>query len=106
MVRGCQPHTHPSKLEDYPLSAACSCLFNLFIAALHSWRLSLQLQPEDVPRCGDRDPPDMENSELIFENNKYKIFHCFAVEKYFGNINFKKIFKKILIWPTDMNSYF
>jgi hypothetical protein len=76
MVRGCQPHAHLSKLEDYPLSAACSCLFNLFIATLHCWRLSLQLQPEDAPCCGDRDPPDMENSKLliIFENTNIRYF--------------------------------
>jgi hypothetical protein len=30
----------PPKLEDHPLSAVHGCLFNIFTATLHSWRLS------------------------------------------------------------------
>jgi hypothetical protein len=42
------PHTTP-KLEDHPLSFIRGCLFNIFTAALHSWRPFLHLQPEDAP---------------------------------------------------------
>jgi hypothetical protein len=28
------------KLEDRPLLAVCDCLFNIFAATLHIWRLS------------------------------------------------------------------
>jgi hypothetical protein len=47
-----------TKLEDHPLFAR-SCLFNIFIATLHSWRLFLHLQPEYAPCCGDRDPSNV-----------------------------------------------
>jgi hypothetical protein len=47
------------KLEDHPLSFVCGCLFNIFSAMLHSWRPFLHLQPEDVPCCGDRNPPNI-----------------------------------------------
>jgi hypothetical protein len=50
------------KLEDNPLSFVCGCLLNIFTATLHSWRLFLHLQPEDVSCCGDRDPPTMASS--------------------------------------------
>jgi hypothetical protein len=42
------------KLEDHPLSAVCDCLFNIFAATFHVWRPFLQLQPEEVLCCGDR----------------------------------------------------
>jgi hypothetical protein len=29
-----------SKLEDHPLSDVCDCLFNIFVATLHTWRAS------------------------------------------------------------------
>ena len=45
-----------AKLEDHPLSTAFNCLFNVFAAILHIWRLFLHSQPEDMPWCGDRDP--------------------------------------------------
>jgi hypothetical protein len=47
------------KLEDHPLSFVLGCLFYIFAAALHSWRLFLHPQPEDAPCCGDRDPPNI-----------------------------------------------
>jgi hypothetical protein len=28
------------KLQDHPLSAVCDCLFNIFAATLHTWRVS------------------------------------------------------------------
>jgi hypothetical protein len=36
------------KLEDHPLSFIRGCLFNIFVAILHSWRPSLQPQPVRV----------------------------------------------------------
>jgi hypothetical protein len=48
------------KLEDYPMLSVCNCLFNISAANLNSCRPFLHLQPEDAPRCGDRDPPNME----------------------------------------------
>jgi hypothetical protein len=47
-VRGCGPRPTP-KLEDHPLSAVRDCLFSIFAATLCTWRMSLHLQPEDVP---------------------------------------------------------
>jgi hypothetical protein len=47
------------KLEDHPLSFARCCLFNIFAATFHIWRLFLHPQPEDSPCCGDRNPPNM-----------------------------------------------
>jgi hypothetical protein len=47
------------KLGDHPLSFIRGCLFNIFAATLHNWRPLLHLQPEDMPYCGDRDPPNM-----------------------------------------------
>jgi hypothetical protein len=49
------PHPTP-KLEDHPLSAVHDCLFNVFAATHHNWRLFLHPQPEDAPCRGDRDP--------------------------------------------------
>jgi hypothetical protein len=48
-----------SEVEDHPLSIVRGCLFNIFAAALHSWRPFLHLQPEDAPCCEDRDPPNI-----------------------------------------------
>jgi hypothetical protein len=48
-------------LEDHPLSSVRVCLFNVFASNLHSWRPSLYPRPEDVPCCGDRDPPNMDD---------------------------------------------
>jgi hypothetical protein len=58
------PHPTP-KLEDHPLSAVCDCLFNVFAATLHNWRLFLDPQPEDAPCRGDRDPLNTANSYCI-----------------------------------------
>jgi hypothetical protein len=44
MVRGCLPHTQPTKLEDHPLSVHGS-LSNIFSAT-----------PKNVPSCGDKGP--------------------------------------------------
>jgi hypothetical protein len=44
------PHPTP-KLEDHPLSAVLDCIFNIFPATLHIWRLFLHPQPVDVS-CG------------------------------------------------------
>jgi len=49
------------KMEDHPLSAVRDCLFKVFAATLHIWRPFLQLQPEDVPYCCDRDPVCLAN---------------------------------------------
>jgi len=38
-----------AKLEDHPLSTVSNCLFNMFAAILHIWRLFLHSQPEDMP---------------------------------------------------------
>jgi hypothetical protein len=43
-----------SKMDDHPLSFVHGCLFYIFAAPLHSWRLSLPPQPEDAPCCGDK----------------------------------------------------
>jgi hypothetical protein len=47
------------KLEDRPLAFVHGCLLITFAATLHSWKPFLHPQPEDVPCCGDRDPPNM-----------------------------------------------
>jgi hypothetical protein len=44
------------KLEDELLSAVHGCLFIMFTATYHIWRLFLHLQPEDLPCYGERDP--------------------------------------------------
>jgi hypothetical protein len=41
------------KLEDHPLSFVRDCVFSIFPAILHSWRLLLDPQPEDTPCYGD-----------------------------------------------------
>jgi len=43
-------HGQNLKLEDYPLLAVCNCLFNIFAATLHIWRLS---PPSTVLEGGD-----------------------------------------------------
>jgi hypothetical protein len=49
--------TSPNRsLVDHPLLAVCNCLFDIFAAAIHIWRPFLQLQPENTPCLGDRDP--------------------------------------------------
>jgi hypothetical protein len=45
-----------AKLEDHPLSFVRDCLFNIFAAILPIRKSFPHPQPEDVPRCGDRDP--------------------------------------------------
>jgi hypothetical protein len=64
------PHPTP-KLEDHPLSFVRGCLFNIFAATLHSWRLFLHPKPEDAPCCGDKDPPNMvkKNTEILIDSN-------------------------------------
>ena len=52
-----------SKLEDYLLSAARDCLFNIFAATLHP-------QHEDAPCYGDRDPVIMD----VFKINLLYIY--------------------------------
>jgi hypothetical protein len=52
------PHPTP-KLEDHPLLFVRGCLFNIFAAALHSWRPFLHPLPKDVPWCGHWDSPNM-----------------------------------------------
>jgi hypothetical protein len=42
------------RLEDHPLSFVRGCLFNIFAATFHSWRLFLHPQTVDAPCCGDR----------------------------------------------------
>ena len=44
------------KLEHHPLSAVRDCLFNIFAATLHIWRLLLHPQPEDALCCCDWNP--------------------------------------------------
>jgi hypothetical protein len=44
------------KLENHPLSAVRSYLFNIFPATLLIWRSFLHPQSEDAPCRGDRDP--------------------------------------------------
>jgi hypothetical protein len=48
------------KQVDHFLSFVHGSLFNIFAATFHSWSPFLHLQPEDMPCCGDRDPPNME----------------------------------------------
>jgi hypothetical protein len=47
------------KLEDHPLLSVRGCLFNIFVATLHSWRPFLHPQPKDAPCYGDRHPLNM-----------------------------------------------
>jgi hypothetical protein len=54
MVRGYYHHAQTPKLEDHRLSAVRGCIFIVFTAMLHSWRLSLHPQPEEAPCCGDK----------------------------------------------------
>jgi hypothetical protein len=54
------------KLEDHPLSAVCSCLFNVFKANFR-WKPSLYLRPKDVPCCGDWDPDQDVGGWIILE---------------------------------------
>ena len=44
-----------AKLEDYPLSAARDCLFNIFAPTLCIQGPSLHPTPEKAPCCGDSD---------------------------------------------------
>jgi hypothetical protein len=70
-----------SKLEDHPLSFVRTCLFNVFAAALHSWRPSLYPQPEDTPCCGDRDPPNKvpkEHNPKIYCTNYFTHRICIS----------------------------
>jgi hypothetical protein len=60
MVEGLLAPRQTPKLEDRSLLFVRGCLFNVFTATFHSWRLSLYPQPVDVPCCGDRNPPNME----------------------------------------------
>jgi hypothetical protein len=73
------------KLEDHPLSFVWDCLFNIFAATLHSWRPFLHPQPEDMPCCGDRDPPNMVMTvsigKLIFN-----AISCYIIIFYSGPI--------------------
>jgi hypothetical protein len=55
------------KMEDYPLSAVCDCLFNVLAATFHNWRPFLHPQPEDAPCRGDRDPLNTGNCIIIQE---------------------------------------
>jgi hypothetical protein len=41
-----------SRLEYHPFSSVRDCLFNIFAATLHNWRLFLHPQPEDAPCRG------------------------------------------------------
>jgi hypothetical protein len=61
---GLLPPRPTPKLEDHPLLSVRDCLFNIFAANLHSWRLFLHPQPEDAPCCGDRDNVRMDLGEV------------------------------------------
>ena len=63
-----------SKMEDHHFSAVCDCRFNIFATTFHIRRPFFHPQPEDAPRCGDRDPFVMENSYLMCRKNKLS-FH-------------------------------
>jgi hypothetical protein len=43
------------ELEDHRLPFVRSCLFNIFAATLHCWRLLIHPQPEDASCCGYRE---------------------------------------------------
>jgi hypothetical protein len=48
---------HPTvKLEDHPLSTVCDCLFIIVSGTLCILRRLPNLQPEDMPCCGDKTP--------------------------------------------------
>jgi hypothetical protein len=49
------PRTNP-KLKDHSLLFVCGCLFSMFTAMLHCWRLSLHPQLEEMLYCGDKGP--------------------------------------------------
>jgi hypothetical protein len=59
-----------TELEDNPLSAVHSYLFNVFAATYHIWRRFLHPQTEDAPCRGDRDP---HITDCILLYNLYEI---------------------------------
>jgi hypothetical protein len=65
------PRSTP-KLKDHPLSAVRDWLFNTFASTLHIWRPFLHSQPEDAPRCGDRDPLITDPNTKLYINSVLK----------------------------------
>ena len=61
------------KLEDSPLSAVRDCLFNTFAATLHIRNHFLYTQPDDAPRCGNRD--SLITERLITSSKLQPVIH-------------------------------
>jgi hypothetical protein len=53
------------KLEDYPLSAVFNCLFGIFAAALHVWRVLLCPQPKDMLCHSDKGPTQQHSHTVL-----------------------------------------
>jgi hypothetical protein len=57
------------KLEERLLPFVRGCLFNIFAANLHSWRLFLYLQPEDNTVVTGT-PPNMSREFYMYKTNE------------------------------------